>query len=388
MRHRFPNIRSFNIMNVSLAVAGLLLLGGGLWQTFHHSLHLSDAVSLILLLAVVRPSWRGAWGRNFWASDLRFSQTGDRSPGLFNSGIFCGLAPWLNYILIDNVYGHPDVFGPHPTCNDRVRLSLLGAGVPVALPVTPYAVSLLILAIALATLATEARHFGLADEVRLASVLQDLNVRQMLLRDENPWDSRTRVLDSYNKSLQNNWVDVTHYRCTVSVLGRLYLIATLEHTLFLNRNEKGGVLGPGLKLLQPVTILSIACILLQGLACSWFMQEKDDDDDYDTHLDLFQWLLSTANQPGTVLGSLANSISFDRQILSTYFNMRGASSTRGIHPGLNQMLVRSRQELRRQTRRLAREAKNVMPLPNECMLSLSPTLPHLQHGILAKGVLY
>ncbi|RSL88351.1 hypothetical protein CEP52_015238 [Fusarium oligoseptatum] len=205
----------------------------------------------------------------------------------------------------------------------------------------------------------------------------------MLLRDEDPWDSRTRVLDSYNKSLQNNWVDVTHYRCTVSVLGRLYLIATLEHTLFLNRNEKGGVLGPGLKLLQPVTILSIACILLQGLACSWFMQEKDDDDDDDTHLDLFQWLLSTANQPGTVLGSLANSISFDRQILSTYFNMRGASSTRGIHPGLNQMLVRSRQELRRQTRRLAREAKNVMPLPNELAIWISSIVMDMALSVLA-----
>ncbi|KAJ3539672.1 hypothetical protein NM208_g5340 [Fusarium decemcellulare] len=288
-------------MNLSLAVAGLLLLS-------LHSLRLSDAV------------------------DLGFSQTRDRSSGLCDVGIFCGLAPKLNYVLIDNVHGHPDVFGPHPTFHDHVRLSLLGAHFSVALPVTPYAVSIPILAVVLAMIATE-----------------QLNVRQELLSSEDsrppPRADRTHVLDSYNESLQNNWVDVTHYRCTVSVLDRLYLIATLEHTLFWNRSEKGQVLDHGLQLLQPVVILSIACIL-RGLAYSWFMQEEERDamNDDDTHLELFQRLLQPSNKPGTVRASLAKSISFDTQILSVYFNVRGASSTKRIRSGISpevQMLVRS-----------------------------------------------
>ncbi|KAF4433166.1 hypothetical protein F53441_13767 [Fusarium austroafricanum] len=374
-------------MNVSLTVAGLILLGTSLWQTFHHALHLSDAVCLTLLLGVVRPSWRGAWGRKFWASDLRFSQTRDQHSDLSYASIFCGLAPWLNYILIDDVFGHPDVFGSDLKCNDRVRLSLLSAQLPVALPVIPYAVSILILAIILTILATEARNFVIVDEVPLASLLQQLNVRQMLLENEDRPANITHALDSYNKSLQNNWMDVTHYRCIISVLGRLYLIATLEHTLVLNRNEKGVVLGHELHLFQLLVVLLTAGIIVQGLAYGWLMQSEEtseDDDGMDTGLNLFQWLLQTSNQPDTWQASLASSFTFDTQILSSYFNMRGSSSTSGIRSSLDvQMLVQSHRVLRKEHQRLAREAKQVMPLRNELAFWITSIIFDVAISILA-----
>ena len=387
MRHRLPNKRSFNTMNVSLAVAGLILLGSGLRQAFHNTLRLSDAVGLTLLLAVVRPSWRGPWGRKFWLSSLRFPKTPESSStrvrsGFFDAGIFCGMVPWLNYILVDTVFGHPDTFGPDPTCNRRVRLSLFGAHTPVAVPATPYAVSILLLGVMLAMLAIEARQCGLADEVPLAKVLEELNVRQELLDkadpDSPPWNDtriRNRVLGSYNKSLQNSWIDVTLYRCIASVLGRVSLIATLEHTLVLNKSEGEKEPHHGLHLLQLVVVLSAACILFRGLAYRWLREEdgnaeSEDDDDGD-HVDLVLWFFLTAHQPGTWRATLADSMSFDTQIISTYFNMRGASSANAIAANFGnkvRKLLGLRETLSRETQRLAREARDVVSREDECML--------------------
>ena len=298
------------------------------------------------------------------------------------------MVPWLNYILVDTVFGHIDTFGPDPTCNHRVWLSLLGAHIPVAVPATPYAVSALLLAVILAILAIEARQFGLADGVPLANMLEELNVRQKLLDkvdpDSPPWDdthTHNRVLGSYNKSLQHNWIDVTLYRCIASVLGRVSLIATLEHTLLLNKGEGGEDAQHGLQLLQLVVVLSAACILFRGLAYSRLREKEngnaeskddDDDDDDDDHVDLVLWLFLTAHQPGTWRATLADSISFDTQIIFKYFNMRGASSANAIPSTFGDIvrqLLGLRETLRRETKRLARETRDVVSLEDECMFA-------------------
>jgi hypothetical protein len=309
------------------------------------------------------------------------------------------MVPWLNYILVDTVFGHPDTFGLDPTCNHRVRLSLLGAHIPVAVPATPYAVSILLLAVILAMLAIEARQFVLADEVPLANVLEELNVRQELLDkadpDPPPWDDtliRNRVLGSYNRSLQNNFIDVTLYRCIASVLGRVSLIATLEHTLVLNKSEGGEDPHHGLQLLQLVIVLSAACILFRGLVYSRLREEEDgnaesEDDDDNDHVDLVLWLFQTAHQPGTWRATLADSMSFDMQIISRYFNMRGASSANAIPSNFGDIvreLLGLRETLRRETRRLAREARNVMSLEDECKFPYF----NLYHSIQAKCFLH
>ncbi|OTB01395.1 hypothetical protein M426DRAFT_220600 [Hypoxylon sp. CI-4A] len=319
----YPNSKGFYLVNAALAVSGIALLSVGLRLVSRDELDLFHGVCLSLLLAISRPTARGSYGKGSWLTDLRFTPDGMWSLplGLGVIGLLSGLAPLSSYALFDAVYGHPDAFGPRRDCNSQVVISMLGARVPVASPAFPWLVSIVFAAVFLSAAAMWYRYLGLVEtpETVLGRVLEKLHTRVFNLPSEI---DDSRLLAWFNEIQQLNWANVIPYRNIASPLGRLYLVITLEHTIWINNID------PDQRhFLLDVSWLQFVVLVITLLTLVGLVDRSPAEDDVDDgSVNLCVHLIQMTNPEPSRTATLRNFHLFDSRIVSSFLDIRTPSA--------------------------------------------------------------